>query len=105
MLKSRNCGDLRVDDVGREVTLSGWVHRRRDHGALIFIDLRDRSGIVQVTCNADRAPDAHAVLADCRNEYVIQVRGVVASRPEGLRNPNLATGDIEVGVTEARILN
>jgi aspartyl-tRNA synthetase len=105
MLKSRNCGDLRVDDVGREVTLSGWVHRRRDHGALIFIDLRDRSGIVQVTCNADRAPDAHAVLADCRNEYVIQVRGVVASRPEGLRNPNLATGDIEVGVTEAHILN
>jgi aspartyl-tRNA synthetase len=81
------------------------VHRRRDHGALIFIDLRDRSGIVQITCNADRAPDAHAVLADCRNEYVIQVRGVVASRPDGLRNPNLATGDIEVGVTEAHILN
>jgi aspartyl-tRNA synthetase len=81
------------------------VHRRRDHGALIFIDLRDRSGIVQITCNADRAPDAHAVLADCRSEYVIQVRGVVTSRPAGLLNPNLATGDIEVGVTEAQILN
>ena len=105
MLKTDNCGALRADAEGREVMLAGWVHRRRDHGALIFIDMRDRSGIVQVTCNADSAPEAHAVLATCRSEFVIQVRGIVALRPEGLRNPNLPTGDIEVAVTEARILN
>ncbi len=105
MLKTNNCGALRADAEGREVTLAGWVHRRRDHGALIFIDLRDRSGIVQLTCNAENAPDAHAVLTNCRSEYVIQARGMVALRPEGLRNPNLPTGDVEVVVTEARILN
>jgi aspartyl-tRNA synthetase len=105
MLKSEQCGALRAEHAGRTVTLAGWVHRRRDHGALLFVDLRDRTGIVQITCNADRAPEAHAVLAGCRNEFVVQVRGVVEERPAGLRNPNLPTGDIEVVVSEARVLN
>jgi aspartyl-tRNA synthetase len=105
MLKSINCGDLRPANVGQTVTLAGWVHRRRDHGALIFLDLRDRSGIVQVTCDSQSAPAAHAVLLAARNEYVIQVTGVVRERPAGLANENLPTGEIEVAATAAQILN
>src|SRR5512135_3377989 len=99
MLKSINCGDLRRENVGQTVTLAGWVHRRRDHGALIFIDLRDRSGIVQVTCDKEANPEAHAVLNGVRAEYVIQVTGIVKARPEGLANPNIPTGEIEVVAT------
>ncbi|MEJ5199251.1 MAG: aspartate--tRNA ligase [Anaerolineae bacterium] len=105
MLKSHNCGDLRPEHAGQTVTLAGWVHRRRDHGALIFIDLRDRSGLVQITCNAQSAPAAHAVLNDVRNEYVIQVTGTVQPRPAGLANPNIPTGEIEVVVEAAQVLN
>ncbi|PKO23789.1 MAG: aspartate--tRNA ligase [Chloroflexi bacterium HGW-Chloroflexi-1] len=105
MLKTHNCGDLRVADVGETVTLAGWVHRRRDHGALIFLDLRDRSGLVQVTCNAQGTPAAHAVLNTVRGEYVIQVQGGVRDRPAGLTNPNLPTGEIEVVAESAQILN
>jgi len=96
MLKSINCGDLRLAHAGQKVTLAGWVHRRRDHGVLIFLDLRDRSGLVQVTCNAQNAPEAHAVLSGVRNEYVVQITGLVHERPAGLANPNVPTGDIEV---------
>lgn len=105
MLKTHNCGDLRLAHVGQTVTLAGWVHRRRDHGALLFIDLRDRAGLVQITCDAQQAPDAHAVLAGARNEYVVQATGVVRARPAGLTNPNIATGDIEVVVHAAQVLN
>lgn len=105
MLKSINCGELRPEHVGQVVTLAGWVHRRRDHGALVFLDLRDRSGLVQVTCDAQAAPAAHAVLDAARGEYVIQVRGVVQRRPEGLTNPNLPTGEVEVVAEAAAILN
>ena len=105
MLKTHNCGELRAEHAGNAVTLAGWVHRRRDHGALIFLDLRDRWGLVQVTCAALRAPDAHAVLSTVRNEYVVQVQGVVRPRPAGLANPNLATGAIEIQVTDAVVLN
>ncbi len=105
MLKDHHCGELRREHVGQTVVLAGWVHRRRDHGALIFIDLRDRSGLVQITCNAQSAAEAHAVLNSVRNEYVIQVTGVVQERPAGLVNPNIATGEIEVVVRTARVLN
>ena len=105
MLKTHNCGELRVGNVGETVTLAGWVHRRRDHGALIFLDVRDRSGLVQVTCDAQGAPAAHNVINTARGEYVIQVRGVVRPRPAGLTNPNLPTGEIEVVAEFASILN
>ncbi len=105
MLKSINCGELRPGHVGQAVTLAGWVHRRRDHGALLFLDLRDRSGLVQVTCDAQAAPAAHMVLNAARNEYVIQVQGVVRPRPAGLTNANLPTGEIEVVAEAATVLN
>jgi len=105
MLKSINCGELRLAHVGQTVTLAGWVHRRRDHGALIFIDLRDRSGLVQVACNAQSSPAAHNVLDGARNEYVVQITGTVQPRPAGMANPDLPTGEIEVVVDAAQILN
>jgi aspartyl-tRNA synthetase len=105
MLKSHTCGELDLARVGERVTLAGWVNRRRDHGGLIFIDLRDRFGVTQVTINSDQAPDAHDNASQTRSEYVIQVQGVVAARPEGLRNPNLPTGDVEVHADQVTILN
>ncbi|WP_322801200.1 aspartate--tRNA ligase [Thermoflexus sp.] len=105
MLKTHGCGELRLTHVGQIVELAGWVHRRRDHGGLIFIDLRDRSGLVQVVGDPSRSAPAHAVLDEVRLEYVIQVRGLVRRRPAGAENPNLPTGDIEVEAHEVRILN
>ena len=105
MMKSINCGLLRKEHVGKTVTLAGWVHRRRDHGGLIFFDLRDRSGLVQVVFSADVSEAAHNLAEEVRPEYVVQVRGVVRARPAGLVNPNLATGEIEVEVSELNILN
>ena len=104
MLKTHTCGELNLEHAGKSVTLAGWVNRRRDHGGLIFLDLRDRFGITQVTIDSDQAT-AHDVAAQVRSEYVIQVIGKVAARPEGLRNPNLATGDIEVLAESVTILN
>jgi len=105
MFKTHTSGELTVNDVGKTVTLAGWVHRRRDHGGLIFIDLRDRFGLTQVVFNPQTAPNAHRVGSDARNEYVLQVTGQVEKRPEGQENPALATGEIEVYVTDAQILN
>ena len=99
------CGELRPVMVGEEVTLSGWVHRRRDHGGLIFIDLRDRSGIAQVVINPATAPEAHAVAEQLRAEWVVSITGMVEKRPEGTENPQLATGDVEVHATAAETLN
>jgi aspartyl-tRNA synthetase len=104
MLKTHTCGELTVDNIGQRVTLAGWVNRRRDHGGLIFIDLRDRFGLTQVTIDEDH-PAAHEVADQARNEYVLQVTGTVQARPEGFENPNLATGAIEVIVDEVVILN
>ena len=87
------------------VTLAGWVHRRRDHGALIFIDIRDRDGLTQVVFNPEVAPEAHAVASRLRNEWVVQVTGEVALRPEGTENPAMSTGEIEVAASEASVLN
>ncbi len=105
MLKTHLCGELRLQHVGQRVTLAGWVHRRRDHGALIFLDVRDREGIVQVVCDAERAPAAHASASEVRPEYVVQVQGVVEARPAGLVNPALPTGDIEVHASQIQVLN
>ncbi|MCC6628590.1 MAG: aspartate--tRNA ligase [Chloroflexi bacterium] len=99
------CGDLRADDAGRMVTLRGWVNRRRDHGGLIFIDLRDRYGLTQLVFNPEHQPAAHAIAEGLRNEFVVQIAGTVAPRPAGTENPRLATGDVEVLVTDAAVLN
>jgi aspartyl-tRNA synthetase len=104
MYRSHTCGELRPAHAGQEVTLAGWVHRRRDHGDLIFIDLRDRYGITQVVFNSAH-PAAHAVAETVRSEYVVQVRGHVRIRPAEAVNPDLATGEIEVEAFEAQVLN
>lgn len=105
MLKSHACGALRAEHATQEVTLAGWVHRRRDQGGLIFIDLRDREGIAQLVINQETVPDVHAKAKDVRGEWVIQVRGVVRKRPDAMVNKNLATGEIEVEVAGIEILN
>jgi aspartyl-tRNA synthetase len=105
LLKSHNCGELRENNAGQKVTLAGWVHRRRDHGGKIFIDLRDREGIVQVVFNPQVSKEAYEVAGSLRSEYVIQVTGEVALRPKGTENRKLATGDIEVIAKETIILN
>ena len=105
MLKSHNCGELRENHAGQKVTLAGWVHRRRDHGGKVFIDLRDREGIVQVVFNPQVSQEAYQVAGSLRSEYVIQVTGEVAPRPEGTKNPKLDTGAVEVMASEAVILN
>ena len=105
MLKSTSCGSLRQKDAGQTVKLAGWVHRRRDHGSLIFIDIRDRDGLTQVVFNPEIAPDAHRTAEQFRNEWVVQVEGEVAIRPEGTINSNIPTGDIEVVASESVVLN
>jgi aspartyl-tRNA synthetase len=103
--RTHTCGELREEHVGERVTLAGWVHRRRDHGQLTFLDLRDRYGITQVVTNADEAPDANAAAAEVRNEWVVQATGIVRHRPEGTTNAELATGAIELAADELTILN
>lgn len=99
------CGDLRADDADRRATVRGWVNRRRDHGGLIFIDLRDRYGITQCTINPAHAPAAHAVASNVRPEYVLEVSGAVVRRPTGAENPQIATGEIELLVDDVKVLN
>ena len=103
--RTHSCGALRAEDVGKTVTLMGWVARRRDFGLLTFIDLRDRDGITQVVFNEESAPEAHARAKDVRGEYVIAVTGEVLLRQEGQRNPKIETGDVEVRAREILILN
>ncbi|MFH1639069.1 MAG: aspartate--tRNA ligase [Chloroflexota bacterium] len=105
MLKNYNCGELGKKDVDAEVTLAGWVDRRRDHGGLIFIDLRDRSGIVQVVFNPEVSKEGHQIASEIRGEYVVSVKGVVSLRPAGTENPDLSTGEIEVIVRDTAVLN
>jgi aspartyl-tRNA synthetase len=105
MLKSHNCGELRAEHEGQTVTLAGWVNRRRDHGGVTFLDLRDRSGLVQVVANPEISKEAHLAATDVRNEWVVQVEGIVQLRPEGMQNPDLPTGEIEVMVDKLWVLN
>ena len=105
MLKSHSCGELNKEHIGTKVTLAGWVNRRRDHGGLIFIDLRDREGIVQVVFNPEVSSLNHKIANEMRNEYVVRVSGEVTPRPPGTENPKLATGDVEVIAQNVEILN
>ena len=105
MRRTHSCCELGAKDIGNEVVLMGWVLRRRDHGGVIFVDLRDREGITQVVFNPGVDQDVHAKAHSIRNEYVLAVRGKVDPRPDGMVNPNLHTGEIEVLVSELKILN
>jgi aspartyl-tRNA synthetase len=105
MRRTHHCWELGADDVDKEVVLMGWVHRRRDHGGVIFVDLRDRNGITQVVFNPLVDKEIHAKAHAIRNEYVLAVRGRVEPRPADMVNPKLKTGEIEVTVTALKILN
>src|ERR671914_2957393 len=104
-IRSCYCGEPRAEAVGRDLVLTGWVHTRRDHGGLIFVDLRDRSGITQVVFNPEVDPDAHEKAKQLRSEDVIAVRGALSRRPAETLNPNLATGEVELLGQELRLLN
>ena len=105
MLRTHTCGELRSSHAGKTVTLAGWVHTRRDHGELTFIDLRDRYGLTQIVANAKANPEAHKLLGKVRNEWVLRVSGEVRPRPEGTKNPKLPTGDVEIVAGEVEVLN
>ncbi len=105
LLKSIGCGSLRLEHAGQTISLAGWVHRRRDHGGLVFIDLRDSTGIVQVVFHPEEAPEAFGVAERFRAEWVAQITGTVRPRPEGTANPNLDTGDVEVLASATVVLN
>ncbi len=105
MYKDTNCGDPRESNVGDQITVAGWVHRRRDHGNLIFIDLRDRSGLVQVVFNPGYAEKAHDLAGSLRSEWVVQITGKVVARLPGAENPDLPTGTIELSATDLVVLN
>ena len=105
MRRTHHCNALGIADVGTEVVLMGWVQRRRDHGGVIFVDLRDRDGMTQVVFNPEENAAVHEKAHVIRSEFVLGVRGVVRPRPEGMTNPNMQTGEIEVMVTELKILN
>lgn len=105
MLKSIGCGELGIPQLGEEVTLAGWIHRRRDHGGLTFVDLRDKTGIVQVVINPDSAPEVHRAAGELRNEWVIQIIGSVNKRPLGTENTNLPTGLVEIETQTLTVLN
>ncbi|MFN4066488.1 MAG: aspartate--tRNA ligase [Thermosynechococcus sp.] len=104
-MRTHYCGDVRLTDVGTTVTLYGWVDRRRDHGGVIFIDLRDRSGIIQIVSDPQRTPDSYAQADRLRSEYVVKVMGRVSKRPAESVNPKLATGEIEIYADHIDVLN
>jgi aspartyl-tRNA synthetase len=106
MLKrTHNCGQLRLGDAGKKVTIAGWVHSYRDHGNLVFIDLRDKEGLTQLVFNPETQPDAHKLARTARHEWVIAAKGIVQPRGEGLENPKLPTGQIEVSIQHLEVLN
>lgn len=104
-VRSSYCGDVRASQIGQNITLMGWVQRRRDHGGLIFVDLRDRTGIVQLVFNPETAGSVHDAAHELRNEFVITAKGIVQRRPAGTENPGLKTGEVEISVQELKILN
>jgi len=103
--RTDDCGAPRAADIGRDVTVMGWVHARRDHGGVVFVDLRDRTGILQVVFNPEHDAAAHERAGALRSEYVVAVRGAVRARPAETINPTLPTGDVEVMASELRVLN
>src|SRR5512136_867622 len=105
MYKTHTCGELRASHQGMPVTLAGWVNRRRVHGGINFVDLRDRFGMIQVVSDPAGYPEIHQALEEVRPEWVIQVQGTVRMRPEGLANPNMPTGEVEVLAKKVIVLN
>ena len=105
MHRTHGCGELRAEHAGEQVQLAGWVNRRRDHGGLTFLDLRDRSGVVQTVSNPENSADVHEIAEKARSEWVMRITGTVRLRPDGMKNPNLPTGDIEVEIQELEVLN
>jgi aspartyl-tRNA synthetase len=105
MLRTNTCGELRLKDKGKTVTLSGWVHRRRDHGGIIFIDLRDRYGLTQIVFDPEVSKKAWESANTVRPEFVLKATGEIRKRIEGQNNPDMDTGEIEVYITELKILN
>jgi aspartyl-tRNA synthetase len=105
MMRTHGCGDLRESDIGKTVTLCGWLHRRRDHGGLSFFDLRDRSGLAQVVFNAKRDAPLHQQAKSFGPEFVLKITGTVGARPKGSENPKLPSGMVEVAATGAEVLN
>jgi aspartyl-tRNA synthetase len=105
MKRTHTCAELTAEDVGKDVVLMGWVQRRRDHGGVIFVDLRDREGLTQVVFNPKFSEEVHQKAQVIRNEFVLAARGTVVHRPEGMVNPKLKTGEIDVMASELRILN
>jgi aspartyl-tRNA synthetase len=103
--RTHYCGNLNISHVDKEVILMGWAHRRRDHGGVIFVDLRDREGMVQIVFNPDSGEAVHGEAHKIRNEFVLAVKGIVRKRPQGMENPALKTGEIEVIVSELEIMN
>src|SRR5438105_15490873 len=103
MKRTIYCGDLRKDHVGRSATLCGWIHSRRDHGGVLFCDLRDRTGLVQIVFRPEKQ-DLFQQAQSLGNEYVVEVSGTVSERPEGTRNSNIATGDVELNDDQVTIL-
>ena len=103
-MRTHYCGQLNAQTIGQEVTLCGWAHRRRDHGGVIFIDLRDRQGLAQVVCDPDR-PEMFKIAETIRNEYCLKITGKVRARPAGSTNPNIASGEVEVLCHEIEVLN
>jgi len=103
-MRTHYCGEVNQKHLEQKVTVYGWVHRRRDHGGVIFIDLRDREGLLQIVFDPD-SPETFTLGESVRSEYVLAIEGIVRSRPEGTVNPNMATGEVEVLVTQAEVLN
>ena len=104
-IRTHTCGSLTAENIGEEVTLAGWVHRRRDHGGLIFIDVRDRTGLVQCTFDPDASGEAFVFAETVRPEWVLKLSGVVRHRPEGTENTNMPTGQVEVVISSVTVLN
>jgi aspartyl-tRNA synthetase len=105
MYRTHLCGELRASHAGQTVTLAGWVNRRRDHGGVAFFDLRDRAGLVQITINPDLPKEVLDQVASVRNEWVLQIEGVVQKRPEGMANPKMETGEVEIIAKNVIVLN
>ena len=104
-MRTHYCGQLRAEHVGETVTLFGWVDRRRDHGGVIFLDLRDRSGISQIVCDPVRTPTSYEAAGDLRNEYVVRITGRVTKRPDDSLNPRIPTGEVEIYADQVELLN
>ncbi|AQW80543.1 aspartyl-tRNA synthetase [Campylobacter pinnipediorum subsp. pinnipediorum] len=104
-MRSHYCAELNKDDIGKEVTLCGWVNTYRDHGGVIFLDLRDRTGLIQLVCDPADSKESHDIASKIRDEYVLKIKGKIRARGEGLVNPKLKTGEIEVVVSELEIEN